>query len=368
MLRGKPGNFQRQDFWNGRRVFITGTTGFKGSWLALWLSSLGARVTGYALAPKTADDLFNAARINDICPTTLADVRDVDRLTQALRSCAPQTIFHLAAQPLVRRSYAEPLDTFSTNVLGTCNLLEAARHIKGLESVVVVATDKCYRNREWDWGYREIDELGGDDPYSASKAAAEIAVASFRKSFYEAAGIGLASARAGNVIGGGDWAEDRLIPDIVRAFRKGEEIVLRYPDATRPWQHVLDCLHGYLLLAEHLHADHVAYSHALNFGPSPQAEASVLNVIELMSAILPVKKTVAAGIRHHEASRLVLDSTLANQSLGWHVQLDLQQTIAWTAEWYARFLRGESARELTMAQLRDYEALLIQRSSSKTFT
>ncbi len=357
MPRGKPGDSLPGEYWKGRRVFITGTTGFKGSWLALWLSSLGAKLAGYALPPEQPEDLFTTANINALCPTTLADIRDAGRLAQALRDFAPQTILHLAAQPLVRRSYADPLETFSTNVMGTCNLLEAARHLTGVDAVVVVATDKCYRNREWDWGYREIDELGGDDPYSASKAAAEIAVASFRKSYYDAAGIGLASARAGNVVGGGDWAADRLIPDIVRAFRKQEEIVLRYPNATRPWQHVLDCLCGYLLLAEHLHTDRATHARAWNFGPAPQAEASVLDVIELMSAALPVKKTIAAGVQHHEASRLVLDSTLANKRLDWHTRLDLPQTMAWTAEWYAGFLRGDDARALALEQLQAYTAL-----------
>lgn len=348
-------------FWKDRRVFLTGSTGFKGSWLALWLSSMGARVAGYALPPEQPEDLFTVAGIDAICSTTLADIRDEKRLARALADFAPQTIFHLAAQPLVRRSYVDPLETWSTNVIGTCNLLEAARHVKGLESVVVVATDKCYRNYEWDRGYREVDELGGDDPYSASKAATEIAVASFRKSFYAAGGIGLASARAGNVVGGGDWAKDRLVPDIVRAWRKDEEIVLRYPHATRPWQHVLDCLHGYIRLAERLHADRSAYSRAFNFGPSPQGEASVLDVIELMSASLPVKKLIAAGVQPHEASRLVLDSTLAAERLGWQVELDLAQTMRWTADWYARFVGGEPARDITLAQLQAYRQLLSQK-------
>jgi CDP-glucose 4,6-dehydratase len=352
MPPGKPG-----EFWRGRRVFITGTTGFKGSWLALVLRELGARVEGYALAPDSIDSLFTRAEVNTACPTTLADIRDLDQLTAAVRAFAPQTIFHLAAQPLVRRSYAQPLETFSTNVQGTCNLLEAARGSAGLESVIVVTTDKCYRNREWDWGYRETDELGGDDPYSASKAAAELAVGAWRASYYRAAGIGLATARAGNVVGGGDWAEDRLIPDIVRAYREQRELVVRYPEATRPWQHVLDCVHGYLLLAEHLHAHPEGAARAWNFGPPPEGEASVRRLIGLMSTALPVQVAMAEGVQQHEAARLVLDSTLAHKRLGWRTALDLQQTLEWTAEWYAAYLRGETASHLTLAQIRRYLTL-----------
>ncbi len=346
------------NFWRDRRVFITGSTGFKGSWLALWLADMGAQLAGYALPPEQNDDLFNAANIAAHCPTTFADIRDAKKLQDALTAFRPQTVFHLAAQPLVRRSYTDPLETWTTNVIGTSNLLEAVRHVKGIESVIVVATDKCYRNLEQARGYHEDDELGGDDPYSASKAAAEIAVASFRQSFYKAAGIGLASARAGNVVGGGDWAQDRLIPDIVRAWQRNEEITLRYPHATRPWQHVLDCLHGYILLAEKLHTDRSSFSRAWNFGPPPQAEASVLNVLDLMSASLPVEKTISEAPKPHEASRLVLNSTLAGEQLNWHVALDLAQTMRWTAEWYARYLHNESARHLALTQLREYRALV----------
>lgn len=343
--------------WRGRRVFITGTTGFKGAWLALWLHRLGAELRGYALAPEGDDALFRTARVDEICPTQIADIRDADALASTVRGFAPDTVFHLAAQPLVRRGYAQPLETFSSNVQGTCNLLEAARRAPGVRAVVVVTTDKCYRNREWEWGYRETDELGGDDPYSASKAAAEIATASWRRSYYAAAGIGLASARAGNVVGGGDFAEDRLVPDIVRAHRAREEIRLRYPEATRPWQHVLDCLRGYLLLADLLHRDPVAGARAWNFGPEPRAEASVREVIALMDPHLPVSVALAGGERPHEAGRLVLDSTLANKRLGWHTQLNLQATVEWTARWYAEYLQGKSARDLVLAQIAAYESL-----------
>lgn len=358
MPPGRPG-----DFWRGRRVFITGTTGFKGAWLALTLKELGAELAGYALPPDSPDSLFDRADVAACCPTTLADIRDVEQLGGALRAFAPQTIFHLAAQPLVLRSYEAPLETFSTNVQGTCNVLELARGIAGLDSVIVVTTDKCYRNREWDWGYRETDELGGDDPYSASKAATELAVASWRASYYRAAGIGLASARAGNVVGGGDWAEARLIPDIVRAYRDGRELVVRYPESTRPWQHVLDCVQGYLQLAERLAADREAVARAWNFGPPPEGESSVRRVIELMLPALPVRVEMSAAAKPHEAARLVLDSTLARRHLGWRPRLDLGQTLTWTADWYAACLRGESARELTLAQIRAYQALDGSRSA-----
>lgn len=342
-------------FWRGRRVFITGSTGFKGAWLSLWLARRGAVLAGYSLPATHSDDLFNAARVRDVCPTTLADIRDAERLASALREFEPRTVFHLAAQPLVRRSYADPLETFSTNLMGTCNLLEASRHVRGIESVVVVATDKCYRNRAWDWGYRESDELGGYDPYSGSKAAAEIAVESFRHSFYAAAGIGLASARSGNVVGGGDFAADRLVPDIVRAWRNDDEILLRFPHATRPWQHVLDCLAGYLRLAEALTGDRSSYAQAFNFGPDSTREASVLTVLDALADTLPVRKRINDAPQPHEASRLALDTSLARQRLGWRPRLDLAQTLDWTGTWYARYLGGEDARELALGQVADYE-------------
>mgnify|MGYP006281127205 CR=1 FL=1 len=348
-------SFNNDSFWCNRRVFITGSTGFKGAWLGLWLASKGAKLAGYGLPPEKPEDFFVAADINEFCPTTHADIRDTARLSNALDKFRPQIIFHLAAQPLVRPSYLDPLETWSTNVIGTCNLLEAARHLDSIESIVVVTSDKCYRNRSWDWGYRETDELGGSDPYSASKAASEIVVSSFRTSFFAKAGIGLASARAGNVVGGGDWANDRLIPDIVRAWRKNEEVILRYPDATRPWQHVLDCLHGYILLAEKLQKDPADYSRAWNFGPSPQGEASVLDVLKLISLVLPVQMRILDSVQHHEAPRLNLDSTLAAKKLGWRSHLDLALTMQWTADWYARFARGEMARTISMTQLTDYQ-------------
>ena len=344
-------------FWRGRRVFITGSTGFKGSWLALWLARRGAIVAGYALPAAQPDDLFNSARVQDTCPTTLADIRDVARLTSSLQDFGPQVVFHLAAQPLVRRGYANPVETFSTNVLGTCNLLDAARRVADIEAVVVIATDKCYRNREWDWGYRETDELGGSDPYSASKAAAEIVVDCFRRSFYTAANIGLASARAGNVIGGGDFASDRLIPDIVRAYQTDTEVVLRHPYATRPWQHVLDCLAGYMRLAQAVTCDRNSYARAFNFGPNTACETSVLRIVDALHRTLPVRHRIETTPRPHEASRLALDTSLARYKLGWRQKLTLPTTIDWTGHWYSRYLNGENAHALAIDQIDQYEKL-----------
>jgi CDP-glucose 4,6-dehydratase len=351
-----PGN--NGEFWRGRRVFITGTTGFKGAWLALWLASKGAKLRGYAKEPDIAESLFSAAGVDELCPTVVADIRDVDALSSAVDDFRPQTIFHLAAQSLVRIGYSDPLETFSTNVIGTCNLLETTRKIPGIEAVLVVASDKCYRDQGFDRGYRESDELGGTDPYSASKAAAEIAVDCFRSSFHSELGVGLASARAGNVVGGGDWASDRLVPDIVRAYMRSEETVLRYPNATRPWQHILDCLQGYLLIAEGLHARRRDYARAWNLGPDNARNASVLDVVGLLSAYLPVRFRIDQIANPPEAARLMLDSALAETQLGWRVRLDLPTTIEWTARWYERFLAGVDARKLSLDQINDYERLL----------
>lgn len=351
MLPGSAG-----EYWRGRRVFLTGATGFKGAWLSLWLHRLGAVVAGYALPPEPGDSLYTAARVGEIVPTTFADLRNFERLEGSIKSFAPQVVLHLAAQPLVRQGYAQPLETFSTNVQGTCHVLEAARRLQGLESVLVVTTDKCYLNRGWDWGYREDDTLGGSDPYSASKAAAELAVAAWRASWLDAQGVAVATARGGNVVGGGDWAADRLVPDLVRAHRADSDLVIRYPDATRPWQHVLDCLGGYLLLAQSLPARR-QHARGWNFGPAPEAEMSVRRVIESFGELLPARVRFDTQPQVHEAARLVLDSSQARKHLGWQPRLGFHDTMGWTASWYRRFLRGEDARELTLEQIAAWERI-----------
>ncbi|MEQ8695651.1 MAG: CDP-glucose 4,6-dehydratase, partial [Bauldia litoralis] len=266
-------------FWSGRRVFLTGHTGFKGAWLTLWLSRMGARVQGYALAPERPHDLFEAAEIAGLCQSTIADIRDRGDLAQAMRGFRPQVVLHLAAQPLVRRSYAEPVETFDVNVMGTAYLLEACRDLPGLEAVVVVTTDKVYANPETGDAFAEDDPLGGSEPYGLSKAAAELAVEAWRRAFF-AAGPSLATARAGNVIGGGDWSDDRLIPDAMRAFTTGETLIVRNPDAVRPWQHVIEPLSGYLMLAQRLSDEGAAWARAWNFGPAAEQFYRVGEVVE----------------------------------------------------------------------------------------
>jgi CDP-glucose 4,6-dehydratase len=351
-------------FWSKRRVLITGHTGFKGSWLCLWLERLGALVVGYALDPPTEPSLFQSARVADRITSIRGDVRDLPHLTRVIREHDPKVVLHLAAQSVVRESYAEPLETYSTNVLGTASLFQAVRAVPGRRTLVNVTTDKCYKNREWIWGYRETDELGGRDPYSSSKACAELVTEAFRESYFPAAeiarhGIALASARAGNVIGGGDWTRDQLIPDIVRAFTAGQPAKIRQPKATRPWQHVLDCLAGYVLLAERLAAAGAPFCTAWNFGPRP---SDVKPVSFIADFLVKAWGGTAAwkldeGDHPHEANTLRLDSTRATDALGWQPRLALPQALEWTAEWYKSRLAGADARDLCLRQIAAYERL-----------
>lgn len=347
-----------RQFWAGRRVFLTGHTGFKGGWLSLWLQDMGAQVHGYALAPATRPNFFSACAMEkQLESSTIADVRDGATLAAALRSAAPDIVIHLAAQPLVRQSYAEPEATYATNVMGTVNLLEAVRQTSSVKAVVNVTTDKCYENREWHWAYRENDALGGHDPYASSKACSELVTAAYRSSFLEQAGIQLASARAGNVIGGGDWSADRLIPDFFRAHAAGEPFVIRSPQATRPWQHVLEPLAGYLKLAEKLYEEGAEYATAWNFGPE---EGDVRPVAWLADYLC--EKVPGASWRHdgspqpHEAGRLKLDSAMAKAHLGWHPEWPLKQSLNATVEWYlAQQQDHADMAALSLAQIHAYE-------------
>jgi CDP-glucose 4,6-dehydratase len=351
-------------FWKGRRVFVTGHTGFKGAWLVAMLRHLGAQTRGYALAPETAPSLFDIAAIADVCDHQIGDVRDAENLTGAIRDFKPEIVIHMAAQSLVRRSYREPLETVQVNVLGTANLLEACRATDGIRAVVNVTTDKCYENRNQAEGYREASPLGGKDPYSASKACSEIITGAYRESFFNADGddfgLALASARAGNVIGGGDWCEDRIIPDAVRAFSAGQPLIVRSANAVRPWQHVLEPAFGYLLLAERLAGKGSAFAKGWNFGPESDEVFSVAQVVEEFAGHWPGAAEWEARISPdapREAHTLILDSTLAGKELGWRARLGFNDTIRLTAEWYAAHHEGQDTARLAgllERQIADY--------------
>lgn len=344
-------------FWHGRRVLLTGHTGFKGGWLGLWLQMLGAEVQGYALPAPTSPSLWQAARLAERIPGTLADIRDSDCLANAVKQFQPEVVLHLAAQPLVRVSYASPADTYATNVMGTVHLLEAVRQCATVRAVVVVTSDKCYDNREWLWPYRENDALGGHDPYSSSKACVELVCASWRASFFHGTAPWIATARAGNVIGGGDWAPERLVPDTLRAWERGEAVTLRYPNATRPWQHVLEPLHGYLLLAQALAQQHKDMATAWNFGPDTEGVASVAQVVAQLSRLWPgvAAWNTPAQAQPHEAALLALDSTKARQQLGWRPRWSLAQALARTVDWHTAWRAGADMQAFTRAQITEFQ-------------
>ncbi len=346
-----------EKFWAGKRVFLTGHTGFKGGWLAIWLHRLGAEVHGFSLAPTTTPSLFDTAQIEKVLVSdTQGDIRDFPTLESALKKANPEIIFHLAAQPLVRASYREPLETIASNVMGTTHLLEAARKIDGLRAILVITTDKCYENQEWVYPYRENDPLGGHDPYSASKACAEIVAASYRASFFSKEGVvAVATARAGNVIGGGDWAEDRLVPDCIRAFSTDQNVELRYPEAIRPWQHVLEPISGYLMLAEALCGEHAPdYAGAWNFGPDASGDATVGEIAHRVAEywgrgkiVLPI----AAGCQPHEAGLLRLDITKAQSLLRWNPRWSIDCALGETVGWYKAWHSGKDMNAYTLAQI-----------------
>jgi CDP-glucose 4,6-dehydratase len=344
-------------FWRGRRVLLTGHTGFKGGWLALWLADMGAEVHGYALAPPTEPNLFGVARVQDcLASHRVADVRDGDAVLAAVQAARPEIVLHLAAQPLVRHSYAAPVETYAVNVMGTVNLLEALRQVSGVRAVVNVTSDKCYENREWFWPYRENEALGGFDPYSSSKACAELVTAAYRQSFLEPAGTGLASARAGNVIGGGDWAADRLVPDFLRALDSGEALVLRSPAAVRPWQHVLEPLAGYLMLAERLHASSGPFAGAWNFGPDEADARTVQWIVERLCKSVPgARWNCTDQPQPHEAATLRLDSAKAKSALGWRPRWDLATALDATLDWHRAWRRGDDMARFSLSQIAAYE-------------
>lgn len=350
--------------WQGCRVFLTGHTGFKGSWLALWLSRLGAQVWGYALDPNTQPNMFTSASVGALIEDVRGDVLNFAELQACVRECAPQVVFHLAAQPLVRRSYADPLGTFATNVMGTAHLLEAIRNTPGVRAVVCITTDKCYENKEWVWPYRETDNLGGHDPYSSSKACAELVAASYRSSYFPVASfhehrVAVGTVRAGNVIGGGDWSEDRLIPDLIRGFESGQPVRIRRPQSIRPWQHVLEPLHGYLLLAERLLSGDPAFASAYNFGPSDEDAWTVERITTKMAALWADGASWVndADPGAHEAAHLRLDSSKARTQLRWRPRLTIESALEWTVAWYRARGQGADMRKFALDQIAEYEQL-----------
>ena len=352
------------DFWRGKRVFVTGHTGFKGSWLSLWLQQLGAEVVGYALTPPTSPSLFEVARVGDGMMSIEGDVRDLVSLQDAIATHKPDIIFHMAAQPLVRYSYENPVETYATNVMGTVHLLEAVRQTGNTRVVVNITSDKCYENREWVWGYRENEAMGGHDPYSNSKGCAELVASAYRNSYfgpntYHEHGVGLASVRAGNVIGGGDWAGDRLIPDIIRAIIAGESVLIRSPNAIRPWQHVLEPLNGYMTLAEQMWDSGTNDAEGWNFGPNDSDARPVSWIIEQLTQLWGdgASWQLDTNVNPHEATYLKLDCSKAKSRLKWSPKLDLATTLDWIVEWYRAYIGEENMHQMTVAQIQRYETL-----------
>ncbi len=349
------------DFWAGKRVFLTGHTGFKGGWLSLWLQSLGAEVHGYALSPPTEPNLFTVAKISQsMAGSTIADIRDASALTKAMKMAQPDIVIHLAAQPLVRYSYVEPTETYATNVMGTVNLFEAIRKSPTVKAALNITTDKCYENREWLKPYREDEALGGYDPYSSSKACSELVTAAYRQSFLAESGVAVASARAGNVIGGGDWAQDRLIPDFLRAIDANKPLVVRAPNAIRPWQHVLEPLSGYLMLAERLFVEGASFAEAWNFGPADEDARNVGWIVEQLTAAKPgALWQTDKNSQPHEANYLKLDSSKAHARLGWQPRWKLQSALEKIMQWHKNWHGGEDMRRYTLAEIADYQAVVL---------
>lgn len=349
------------DFWKDKRVFFTGHTGFKGSWLTLWLHTLGAKVTGYALEAPTKPSLYDVAGIHKLCTSVIADIRDRETLENALTGAKPDIVIHMAAQPLVRESYKNPTETYEINVMGTVNLLEAVRKCDSVRAVVNVTTDKCYENKEWVWGYRETDRLGGHDPYSTSKACSEMVTSSYWQSFYNSRPdvkhkMGIGTARAGNVIGGGDWAVDRLVPDILRALSLKENVLIRNPQAIRPWQYVLEPLSGYLLLAQKLYENGPGYSGGWNFGPDDNDAKSVEWIVRRLCRKLGsgINYVIDSAYRPHEAHYLKLDCSKAKARLGWRPKWKLDQALDKVVEWNDAYHAGKNMQDICLKQIAEY--------------
>jgi CDP-glucose 4,6-dehydratase len=351
-------------FWQGKTVFLTGHTGFKGGWLGLWLASMGAKVTGYALAPNTTPNLFTSAQIeNTLVHSYIADLRDSQVVLAAIQAAKPEIVIHMAAQPLVRYSYHHPLETYATNVMGTAHVLDAVRNTPGVRAVVVVTTDKCYENREWVWAYRENEPMGGYDPYSSSKGCAELVSAAYRQSYFSPTrylehGVALATARAGNVIGGGDWSADRLIPDAIRAFEAQQDLVIRNPLATRPWQHVLEPLAGYLVLAQALYEQGPRFNGAWNFGPKPDDARTVEAVINAFVALWPhpAQWVQDPSEQPHEAQSLQLDCAKAQHELHWRPRWNLEEALMRIRDWHLAAARKADLRQLSLTQIAEYQS------------
>jgi CDP-glucose 4,6-dehydratase len=351
-------------FWHTKKVFLTGHTGFKGSWLSLWLQLLGAQASGFALQPPTSPSLFDLGEVSQGMHSQIGDIRDLPALQSALKREQPDIVIHMAAQSLVRYAYQNPVETFETNVMGTVHVLEAARHCDSVRVVLCVTSDKCYENREWVWGYRENDPMGGHDPYSGSKGCSELVVAAYRRSFFSSELLdrhpaAIASVRAGNVIGGGDWAKDRLVPDTLKAFMESRPVCVRNPHAVRPWQFVLDPLAGYLRLVEKLWDSEGAFTEGWNFGPGDEDARPVQWVVEKIAEFWSERASwqVAEGQHAHEAHYLKLDCSKAREHLQWKPRLSLTEALAWTVDWYRGFQDGKNMAILTKKQITDYEML-----------
>jgi len=345
-------------FWKNKRVFVTGHTGFKGSWLSLWLQEMGALVKGYALEPPTTPSLFIEARVAQGMESQIDDIRNMTQLQSSMSNFNPDILIHLAAQPLVRLSYKEPIETYDVNVMGTAKVLEAAKSCVNLKSIVSVTTDKCYENKEWLWGYRENEPMGGFDPYSSSKGCAELVTSSYRQSFLQEKGIGVATARAGNVIGGGDWAEDRLIPDILCAFQSKQAVIIRNPKSIRPWQHVLEPLFGYLMLAQKLYEKPKEYAEAWNFGPLDENVLTAQFVVDYLAKEWGESAMWVPGDDNypHEANYLKLDCSKAKVKLGWQPIWDLSLTLSKIVSWQKAWLNQDDMCQHTLSEIRAYMA------------